>query len=194
MLELSEYPTYLKHNIQLQKCVTKMNPYPPSGGGISFMRNYYRDFCYLLNHRSTKHLKWIERTCKTGEGSSEIVEGATLLSHNVHEISFFADSFLFAAMWAKNVLLPTPAISQTSTAVLSEFSYKILAFSNFAGSVLGLSPDFPLALADERPAGAFEQKDTVTYLIIWNKCQFKTSFLEISFDFLKLLFLIDRQI
>ncbi len=80
------------------------------------------------------------RACKTGGGSSEIVEGATLLSHNVHEISFFANSFVFAAMWVKNVLLPTPAISQTSAAVLSEFSYKILAFSNFAGSVLGLPP------------------------------------------------------
>jgi len=62
------------------------------------------------------------------------------------------NSFRFAATWAKNVLLPTPAISQTSAAVLSEFSYKILAFSNFAGSVLGLPPVLPRALADKLPA------------------------------------------
>jgi hypothetical protein len=41
------------------------------------------------------------------------------------------NSFRFAAMWAKNVLLPTPAISQISAALLSEFSYKILVFPNF---------------------------------------------------------------
>ena len=44
-------------------------------------------------------------------------------------------------MWAKNVLLPTPAISQASAAVLSEFSYKILAFFNFAGSVIADNPE-----------------------------------------------------
>lgn len=38
------------------------------------------------------------------------------------------DSFRFSAIWAKNLLLPTPAISQTSAAVLPEFSYKILTF------------------------------------------------------------------
>ena len=68
--------------------------------------------------------------------------------------SISPDSFRFAAICAKNLLLPTPAISQTSAAVLFEFSYKILAFSNFAGSVLGLPPVLPRALADERPAEA----------------------------------------
>lgn len=68
--------------------------------------------------------------------------------------SILPDSFRFVAMCAKNLLLPTPAIRQTSAAVLSEFSYKIRAFSNFAGSVLGLPPVLPRALADERPAEA----------------------------------------
>lgn len=63
------------------------------------------------------------------------------------EFQVFPKSFRFAATWAKKVLLPTPSISPTSTAVLSEFSYKILAFSNFAGSVLCLPPVLPQALA-----------------------------------------------
>jgi len=62
-------------------------------------------------------------------------QATTLMKFQVLPISF-----RFAAMCVKNVLLPTPAISQTSAAVLSELSYKILAFSNFAGSVLGLPP------------------------------------------------------
>jgi hypothetical protein len=99
--------------------------------------------CFILIHKAKFDTFSIRRACKTGGGSSEIAEDSTSSSHNsVHEISFFANSFLFAAMWAKNVLLPTPAISKTSTAVLSEFSYKILACSNFAGSVLGLPPVF----------------------------------------------------
>jgi hypothetical protein len=44
-------------------------------------------------------------------------------------------------MCTKYLFLPTPAISQTSAVVLSEFSYKILAFSDFAGSVY-ISPRF----------------------------------------------------
>jgi len=48
--------------------------------------------------------------------------------------------------------LPTPAISQTSAAVLSEFLYKILALSSFATSVRGRLPVMPHALADVLPA------------------------------------------
>ena len=77
------------------------------------------------------------------------------------EFQVLANSFRFAAMWAKNILLPTPAISQTSAAVLSEFSYKILAFSNFTGSVLGLSPDLPCALADEGAAVARSARNSL---------------------------------
>jgi hypothetical protein len=55
-------------------------------------------------------------------------------------------------MWGENFRLPTTsAILQTSAAVLSDFSYKILAFSNFSGSDLDLPPVLPRALADERP-------------------------------------------
>ena len=71
------------------------------------------------DHLLTLEIKW--RACKTGEA---LKAGYFILP----------DSFCFTAMCAKNLLFPTPAISQTSAAVLSEFSYKILAFSNSAGS------------------------------------------------------------